>query len=63
LTRETIYAGHLNITTVYKSTNKNRKKKYYLYLNSAARGVDKTTAQARSNFDSEVQDLIIPVNG
>lgn len=39
------------------------KKKYYLYLNSAARGVDNTTAQARSNFDSEVQDLIIPVNG
>jgi hypothetical protein len=25
--------------------------------------VDNTTAQARSNFDSEVQDLIIPVNG
>ena len=38
-------------------------KKYYLYLSSAACGVDNTTAQARSNFDSEVQDLIIPVNG
>jgi len=39
------------------------KKKYYLYLSSAACGVDKTTAQARSHFDSEVQDIIIPVNG